>query len=61
MRSDDIIDLFQNGNLLIYSFISMKISLSDLVSMCKIPKNSYFQTRPGRLIYYIRKVNGMSL
>ena len=28
----------------------MKISLSDLVSMCKIQKNSYFQTGPERLI-----------
>ena len=28
----------------------MIISLSDLVNMCKIQKNSYFQTRSERLI-----------
>ena len=44
------IDLFHNGTLLIYSFISMIISLSDLFSICKIQKNSYFHTRSERLI-----------
>ena len=33
-----------------FSFICMIISLSDLFSMCKIQKNSFFQTRPERLI-----------
>ena len=44
------IDLFHNGGLLIYYFICMIISLFDLVSMCKIQKHSYFQTRSERLI-----------
>ena len=44
------IDLFHNGGLSIYCFIGMIISLSYLVSMCKIQKNSYFQTRSERLI-----------
>ena len=44
------IDLFHNGGLWIYSLICMIISLSDLVSMCKIQKNSHFQTRSERLI-----------
>ena len=43
-------DLFDNDGLLTYSIISMIISLSDLVGMCKIQKNSYFQTRSERLI-----------
>ena len=43
------IDLFRNSRLLIYSFICLIISLSDLVIMCKIQKNSYFQTRSERL------------
>ena len=30
--------------------IGLIISLPELVNMCKIPKNSYFQTRSGRLI-----------
>ena len=29
----------------------MIITFSDLVSMCKIQKNSFFQKRPERLIY----------
>ena len=29
----------------------MIITFSDLVSMCKIQKNSLFQKRPERLIY----------
>ena len=33
----------------------MIICLSDLVSMCKIQKNSYFQTRPERLVYICMK------
>ena len=41
---------------LIYSFIFMIINLSDLVSMCKIQKNSYFQTRSERLIIIHLKV-----
>ena len=45
------IDLFHNGGLLKHSFICMIKSISDLVSMCKIQKNSFFQTRPERLIY----------
>ena len=50
------IDLFHNGDLSIYSFIGMIISLSDLVSMYKIQKNSYFQTRSERLIIiYIKE------
>ena len=44
------IDLFHNGGLSTYSFVGMIISLSDLFSMCKIQKNSYFQTRSERLI-----------
>ena len=31
-----ILDLFHNGGLLIYSFILVIISISDLVSMCEI-------------------------
>ena len=34
----------------IYSVRGMIISLSDLFSMCKIQRNSYFQTRSERLI-----------
>ena len=30
-----ILDLFHNGGLLIYSFILVIISISDLVSMCE--------------------------
>ena len=41
---------------LIYSFIFMIINLSDLVSMCKIQKNSYFQTRSERLIIIHLKI-----
>ena len=44
------IDLFHNVGILIYFFICMIISLSDLVSMCKIQKNSYFPSKPERLI-----------
>ena len=44
------IDLFDNGVLLIYSFICMIINFTELVSMCKIQENSYFQTRSERLI-----------
>ena len=44
------IDFFHNCGLWIYSFICLMISPSDLVSMCKIQKNSYFQTIPERLI-----------
>ena len=33
-----ILDLFHNGNLFIYSFVCMIISISDLLSMCKIQK-----------------------
>ena len=44
------IDLFHNSGLLIYYFICTIISLFDLVSMCKIQNNSYFQTRSERLI-----------
>ena len=51
------IDLFHNGGKLKHSFICMIISISDLVSMCKIQKNSLFQetflSRPERLIYDI--------
>ena len=43
------LDLFHNGGLLIYYFICMLIILSDLVNMCKIQKNTYFQTRSERL------------
>ena len=47
-----VIDLFPNIDLLMYSFLCMIISpLSDVISMCKIQKNSYFQTRPERRIY----------
>ena len=46
-----IIDLFHNGNLFIHSFVCMIINISDLLSRCKIQKNSYFQTRRERLIY----------
>ena len=47
-----VIDLFPNIDLLMYSFLCMIISpLSDVISMCKIKKNSYFQTRPERRIY----------
>ena len=42
-------DLFNNAGLLIYSFVGMIISLSDLVSICKIQKTSYVQTRSERL------------
>ena len=50
------IDLFHSGDLSIYSFIGMIINLSDLVSMYKIQKNSYFQTRSERLIIiYIKE------
>jgi len=48
--SHSLIDLFHNGGQLMFSFICMIISLSDLFSMCKIRKNPYFQTRPERLI-----------
>ena len=48
--SHSLIDLFHNGCQLMFSFICMIISLSDLFSMCKIRKNPYFQTRPERLI-----------
>ena len=44
------IDLFHNDGVLMYSFICMIISLSDLLGMCKIQKNSSFQTRSERLI-----------
>ena len=33
------------------SFICMTINLSDLDSMCKIQKNSYFQTKSERLVF----------
>ena len=48
----DTIDRFHNDSPFIYSFISMLISLSALVSVCKSEKNffNYFQTRPKRLI-----------
>ena len=36
--------------LYIVQFICMIISLSDMVNMCKIQKNSYFQTKSERLI-----------
>ena len=38
----------------------MIICLPDPVSMCKIQKNSYFQTRPERLVYIHMKeeING---
>ena len=42
-------DLFNNAGLLIHSFVGMIISLSDLVSICKIQKTSYVQTRSERL------------
>ena len=47
-----IIDLFHNGGLLIlfYYFICMIISLSNLVSMWKIQRKTFFQTRSERLI-----------
>ena len=48
--SHSLIDLFHDGGLLMYSFICLVISLSDLVIMCKIQKNPYFQTRSERLI-----------
>ena len=44
------IDLFHNGGLSTYFCIGMIINLPELVSMCKIQKNSYFQTRSERLI-----------
>ena len=44
-----LIDLFHNGGLSIYYFICMLIILSDLANMCKIQKNTYFQTRSERL------------
>ena len=44
------LDLFHNGGLLTYSFIYMIISLSNLVSMCKIQRKTFFQTRSERLI-----------
>ena len=50
LKLPDFLDLFYNGDLFIYCFICMIISLSDLVSMCKIQKNPYFQTRSERLI-----------
>ena len=43
-------DLFHNCRLLTYSLKCMIISLSGLVSMCKVQKNSYFHTRSERLI-----------
>ena len=47
----DTIELFHNDSPFIYSFISMLISLSALVSVCNSEKNFfYFQTRPKRLI-----------
>ena len=50
------IDLFHSRDLSRYSFIGMIISLPDLVSMYKIQKNSYFQTRSERLIIiYIKE------
>ena len=49
------IDVFHNGGLLIYSFVCIKISLFDLVSMCKVQTNCYFQTRSERLIIIIIK------
>ena len=52
LLNNKIIDLFHNGGLLIYSFICMIISLSDLVSMC----NSY--TKEFLLSNEVRKVNG---
>ena len=57
------IDLFHNGGPLIYSFIYMIIGLFDLVSMCKIQKDSYFKTRSERLIIiYIKEyINGPPL
>ena len=52
------IDLFDNGSLLLYSFVGVIISLSDLISMWKIQKNSYFQTRSERLsIIRIKEYN----
>ena len=44
------IDHFHNGGLLIYSFICMIIGLSNLVSMWKIQRKTFFQTRSERLI-----------
>ena len=44
------IDLFHNGGLLIYSFLCMIIGLSNLVSMWKIQRKTFFQTRSERLI-----------
>ena len=52
LLNNKIIDLFHNSGLLIYSFICMIISLSDLVSMC----NSY--TKEFLLSNEVRKVNG---
>ena len=52
LLNNKIIDLFHNGGLLIYSFICMIISLSDLVGMC----NSY--TKEFLLSNEVRKVNG---
>ena len=52
-----LIDLFHKGGLLTYSLICMIISLSGLVSMCKVQKNSDFQTRPERLI--IIRIKGL--
>ena len=50
------IDLFHNGGVLIYYFRCTIISLFDLVSMCKIQKNPYFQTRSERLITIHRHI-----
>ena len=47
---NSVIDLFHDDSLLIYSFICMIISLSDILGKCKIQKNSSFQTRSERLI-----------
>ena len=49
-RLENSIDLFHNGGLLTYSFIYMIISLSNLVSMCKIQRKTFFRTRSERLI-----------
>lgn len=52
------IDLFHSGDLSIYSFIGMIINLSDLVSMYKIQKNSYFQLKSERLVtIHIKEYN----
>ena len=50
-----LIDLFHKGGLLTYSLICMIISLSGLVSMCTVQKNSDFSNEARKVNYHTYK------